>query len=268
MSFQEFIPPVEIPTLLHFPIVHFATAFLVIAILLEIINIFFKRKILSFVSLLVILLFASLMTLAYLTIGVDGKEIVMIVADSGIAGLAEYKEFGTYLGYGALALVLLKLLFMTLSSLVTRFSFAIMLMGYLVLSVNQTAKGILLKQMHGINGQVMSSIENQRDELKDRYTKLKESCKENSTDSKIAIELKELQEKYNALLLKDNKEQNNTVEPMEEKEPKIEDSKTGEIEKEDEPKVEEHVEVEEEPTKETSTLTISLELPSDINESH
>ena len=156
---------------------------------------------------------------------------------------------------------------MTLSSLVTRFSFAIILIGYLVLSINQTTKGILLKQMHGINGQIISNIENQRDELKRKYTKLKESCKENSTDSKIAIELKELQEKYNALLLKDNKEQNNTVEPMEEETPKIEDSKTEEIEKEDEPKVEEHVEFKEEP-KETSTLTISLELPSDINESH
>jgi uncharacterized membrane protein len=267
MSFQEFIPPVDIPTLLHFPIVHFATAFLVIAILLEIINIFFKRKILSFVSLLVILLFASLMTLAYLTVGVEGKEIIMIVTDSGKHGLADYKEFGVYLAYGALALILLKLLFMTLSSLVTRFSFTIILIGYLVLSINQTTKGILLKQTHGINGQVMSNIENQRDELKRKYAKLKESCKENSTDSKITIELKELQEKYNALLLKNKEEQNNTVEPIKEEEPKIEDSKTEEIEKEDEPKVEEHIEVEEEP-KETSTSTISLELPSDTNESH
>ncbi len=227
MSVQEFIPAVDIPTLLHFPIVHFATAFLVIAILLEIINIFFKRRALSLFSLLVIVLVASLMILAYLTVGVNEKELIMIVSDSGKSGLAEYKEFGTYLAYGALILILLKLLFMTLSSAMTRLSFAIILIGYLILTVNQTTKGILLKQMHGIDTQVMTTSESKIDELKEKYTKLKESCKENSTK---AIELEELQEKYSAILSKNITQQSDTVEPnikseIEVVEKKIKDNK-------------------------------------------
>lgn len=235
MSVQEFIPAVDMPTLLHFPIVHFATAFLVIAILLEVINIFFKRKSLSVFSLLVIVLVASLMILAYLTVGINDKELIMIVADSGKSGLSEYKEFGTYLAYGALALIVLKLLFMTLSSGMTRLSFAIMLIGYLVLSVNQITKGTLLKQVHGIDSQAISIIKDERDRLKNRYAILKESCQENSTDrNEDIIEPKELIEEQIII-------------------PKVEEQ--------------ENIIVEEESNK-TSNLTVSLKISSDTNETY
>ena len=231
MSFQEFIPPVDIPMLYHFPIVYFATAFLIIAILLEIINIFFKRGALSIFSLLVLVLLASLMTLAYLTVGVDSKELIMSVTDAGESGLSEYREFGVYLAYGAWALVLLKLLFMTISSFITRFAFAVMLMGYLVLSGNHLIKGVLLKEIYGVHTQD-TSIEKKRDELISKYSKLKE-------------ELSELQQKYDTLLSKGD-----------------EDSK---IEESVEEKAEE-LKVEEQPT-EASTPTTSSELSSDTNSS-
>lgn len=271
MLLQEFIPPIDISTLWHFPIVDFATAFLLIAILLETINLVFQRRALSVFSLLVIVMLASLMTLAYLTVGVDGKELIMSLTDSGEVGLAEYKEFGIYLAYGALSLVLLKLLFMTFTTFITRFSFAIMLISYLVLSGNHLVKGVLLKQMYSVDSQAISSLESKNNELKQKYAELEKSCAESSEDNEVSTDSKEILED-NSSLSKTNEEQNQTAklergfkaEFLEDVELEVEEPKVKEI---IEVEIEEIIEVKEEP-KEASASTISLELPSDINETH
>ncbi len=57
--------PFDIPVGLHSPIVHFAVAIPVVIILLEFINIFFKRRALSVFSLFLTLVVATVMVGAY-----------------------------------------------------------------------------------------------------------------------------------------------------------------------------------------------------------
>jgi uncharacterized membrane protein len=198
MSPQEFIPPIDIPLLLHLPIVHFAIAFLVVVILLEMVNLIFQKRALSVFSLLVIVLFAVAMSLAYLTVGVDGKEIIMAVNDAGRVALSEYKTFGVYLGTIALALIVVKMLFMTMSNILTRFFFVFLLFCILVLSGIQIKNGTLLKQNFGVDSKSKniekekSKLQNSYSELERKYKKLMAKVTENNA---TAQELKSLQEK-------------------------------------------------------------------------
>jgi glucan phosphoethanolaminetransferase (alkaline phosphatase superfamily) len=264
MSLQELIPPIDIPTLLHLPIVHFALAFLLIVILLETVNLFFQKRALSVFSLLIIVLFATLMNLAYLSTGLDGKEIVMLVTKAGTSQLEEYKNFGIYLGYGALALILIKLLFMTMANVLTRIFFLFILLCVLVLSGIQIKNGTLLKQTFGIDGKV-TNFEKEKNELQNRYSELEERYNELSKiaeNNETAEKLQLLQEKYDALL--ESSEANKTVESTEDKKELIHapQSETEEIKKEQD-------EIEKTPfdnseateKEEESSSTISLDIP-------
>ena len=278
MSPQEFIPPIDIPLLLHLPIVHFAIAFLVVVILLEVVNLIFQKRALSVFSLLVIVLFAVAMSLAYLTVGVDGKEIVMAVNDAGKVALSEYKTFGVYLGTIALALIVVKMLFMTMSNILTRFFFVFLLFCILVLSGIQIKNGTLLKQNFGVDSKSeniekeKSKLQNSYSELETKYKKLMAEVTENNA---TAQELKSLQEKYDALV-KSSEESakkefvDNSKSEVEELSIKEQekttqtpfDSKTEEATT-TEPTVEKETEEVDEHIKEESSSTVSLDIPSD-----
>jgi len=235
---------------LHPAIVHFAIAIPIVIILLEIINLFFKKRALSVFSLFLIFVLAIIMVGAYFTGGADGKEAFPLLSEAVKGDLKEHKLLGTYLAYASVALLVLKLLFMALSNTIARLFFVIIVIGFTATTLKQGYEGGELVFKYGVNNEAVANIASDKDDLKD--------------------ELDELQEKYDEL-----KESSSTkAEEVKSEEPKAEETKSEEP-KAEETKAEEAREenatavTPDAPKEEAKTETpaVSLEIPADANKS-
>jgi len=235
--------PIDIPILLHPAIVHFAIAIPIVVILLEFINLFFKKRALSVFSLFLILVLAIVMVGAYFTGSTDGKEAFSLLSEAGKSDLKAHKLLGTYLAYGSVVLLVLKLLFMALSSTIARIFFVLIVIGFTAVTLKQGHEGGELVYKYGANSEAIANVASDKDDLKD--------------------ELDELQEKYDEL-----KESSSSAKA---EEAKVEEAKVEET-KVEEPKVEKAKEENttvEAPKEEAKTeiSTVSLEIPDDANKS-
>jgi uncharacterized membrane protein len=237
--------PIDIPILLHPAIVHFAIAIPIVVILLEIINLFFKKRALSVFSLFLISVLAIIMVGAYFTGSADGKEAFPLLSEVAKSDLKAHKLLGTYLTYGSVVLLVLKLLFMALSNTIARLFFVIVLIGFTAVTLKQGHEGGELVYKYGVNNEAVANIASDKDDLKD--------------------ELDELQEKYDEL-----KESSSTkAEEVKSEEPKVEETKSEEP-KAEEAKEENTTAVTPDAPKEeakTETPAVSLEIPADANKS-
>ena len=180
--------PLDIPVLLHPALVHFVIAIPVIIILLEIINLFFKKRALSVFSLFLILLVALFMTAAYFTGGVDGKETFSLLAEAGKSELKEHKLLGAYLVYASLGLVALKLLFMAFSAVIARLFFILLLIGFTGVILKQGKDGGELVYKYGANNQALVTVNDEKVSLQDDINDLKEEVAELEADIKEKAE--------------------------------------------------------------------------------
>jgi len=159
--------PIDIPTLLHPAIVHFVVAIPVVIILLEFINLFFKKRALSLFSLFLILIVATVMAGAYFTGVTDGKEAFSLLSEAGKAELKEHKLLGIYLVYGSLALVLFKLLFMLFKGIISRLFFVLILIGFTAVNLKQGHDGGELVYKYGANSEAIADIISDKDDIQE-----------------------------------------------------------------------------------------------------
>jgi uncharacterized membrane protein len=243
--------PFDIPVLLHPAVVHFVVAIPVVIILLEIINLFFKKRALSVFSLFLITLVALFMVSAYLSGGVDGKEAYSLLTSEGQAELKEHKLMGAYLVYGALAMVVLKLLFMAFSKVVARLFFILILIGFTVAILKQGKEGGELVYKYGANSEAIAdmssnkeNIQEELDKLQEKYDELKES---------IATKAEEAQE---AKVVESSKEEEST--PTVEEEPKKQEQSSENITTD-----EDNVTLEDQEKRREENRSVSLDIPED-----
>ncbi len=170
--------PFDIPVLLHPAVVHFVIAIPVVILLLEIINLFFRKRALSVFSLFLILLVALFMVGAYLTGSVDGKEAYSLLSAEGQADLKEHKLLGVYLVYASLAMVLLKLLFMAFSKVVARLFFILIFIGFTVGILKQGKEGGELVYTYGANNKAIAEVQSDKEDLQDEFDELQEAYDE------------------------------------------------------------------------------------------
>jgi uncharacterized membrane protein len=168
--------PIDIPVLLHPAIVHFVIAIPVVIILLEFINLFFKKRALSLFSLFLILIVATVMAGAYFTGVTDGKEAFSLLSEAGKAELKEHKLLGIYLVYGSLALVVLKLLFMLFKGIISRLFFVLILIGFTAVTLKQGHDGGELVYKYGANSEAIADIVSDKDDIQEELDELKEEC--------------------------------------------------------------------------------------------
>jgi len=174
--------PIDIPVLLHPAVVHFAIAIPIVIILLEFINLFFRKRALSIFSLFLILVVATVMASAYFTGTTDGKETFSLLSEAGKAELKEHKLLGIYLVYGSLALIVLKLLFMALSGIISRLFFVLILVGFTAIILKQGHEGGNLVYQYGANNQAIADIVSDKDDLQEELDELQESCSKSSKE--------------------------------------------------------------------------------------
>jgi len=210
--------PIDIPILLHPAIVHFAIAIPIVVILLEFINLFFKKRALSVFSLFLILVLAIVMVGAYFTGSADGKETFSLLSEAGKSDLKAHKLLGTYLAYGSVVLLVLKLLFMALSNTIARIFFVLIVIGFTAVTLKQGHEGGELVYKYGSNNEAVANIASDKDDLKDELDELQEKYDElKESASAKAEEPKEEESKAEKAKEEETKDESTTVEsPKEE----------------------------------------------------
>ncbi|MEA2029476.1 MAG: DUF2231 domain-containing protein [Campylobacterota bacterium] len=143
--------PIEIQTLAHPAIVHFAIAIPIIVLLIEIFNTFFKKRALSVASLLMLMLLSAIALGAYLSGVVDGKAAADNLSSDAMATLKEHKIIGIYLVYASGVVLIFKMLSMLFNVGFIRFLFVLTLIGYSGLSLYQGKEGGELVYKYGAN---------------------------------------------------------------------------------------------------------------------
>ncbi len=170
--------PIEIPLLMHSPVVHFAIAIPIIALLLEIVNIFIKRRCVGVISSLLLLLAVVVYFAAFFTGKTDGSEAYSLLSADGKEELKAHKLLGTYLLFGISALFVLKLIFATLSSRVAKIIFTLILAVFVGFALKQGKDGGELVFKYGANVQALSAMDDKVMELEDALDNCKSKLQE------------------------------------------------------------------------------------------
>jgi uncharacterized membrane protein len=194
--------PIEIPLLMHPAVVHFAIAIPIVILLLELVNIFMKRRAISVTSLLLMLLTMIVFVVVYVTGKTDGSEGYMLLNEAAQADFKEHKLIGLYLVYGTAVLFVLKLLSM-LGIGLFRFLFTLVLIGFVGANLLQGKKGGNLVYNHGMNITAVNEAGNTIDYLNDDIADLEEEIEALEADIvtlKEDLTCKDVQESVDTVL--------------------------------------------------------------------
>ncbi len=175
--------PVEIPLLLHPVTVHFAIAIPVIVMLLEIVNLFTKRKCVGVISTLLLLLALGVYFAAVMTGKHDGSETFSLLNADGKAELKEHKMLGIYLLYGMGALFILRLIVAAFQGMLAKLFFIIVLAVFLGFVFKQGKEGGELVYTYGANVKAVSVMDDKIMDLEDELQSCKSSLNKKSTTS-------------------------------------------------------------------------------------
>lgn len=149
--------PIEIPVLLHPVTVHFAVALPVILLLVEIINLFMKRRALNVTSSILIILIGLIFFAAFLTGKTDGKEAFSMLSDAGKEELGEHKLLGIYLVYATGVLLLFKIISLLVKKVWGKAVYLLLLIAFIVLTFLQGKDGGELVYEYGANVKALAS---------------------------------------------------------------------------------------------------------------
>ncbi len=119
--------PIHIPELMHPLAVHFVVALPFIIILLELINLFAKKRSIGVISFVLLLLLSGIIYAALLTGLADAKAIETTFGADAKALLTQHKLYGVYLFYASILLVIFKLLAVMIRGTATRVLMLILL---------------------------------------------------------------------------------------------------------------------------------------------
>ncbi|WP_456428879.1 DUF2231 domain-containing protein [Nitratifractor sp.] len=119
--------PIHIPEMMHPLVVHFVVALPFIIILLELINLFAKKRSIGVISFVLLLLLSGIIYAALLTGLADAKAIETSLGADAKALLTQHKLYGVYLFYASILLVIFKLLAVMIRGTATRVLMLILL---------------------------------------------------------------------------------------------------------------------------------------------
>ena len=172
------LPKVELPfdlvVLLHPPVVHFMIALPVIILLLELLNLIFKKKAIGGVNFFLIFIMILVAAVAYLTGLTDGKEAYPALTKAGKTALSEHKLLGTYLLLAPVVVLLFKFLAAVTKNGFMKFLYIIVLMVLVYAIFIQGKEGGELVYEHGMNVEKVSDLDDELFDLKEEVEELNE----------------------------------------------------------------------------------------------
>ncbi|NPA27456.1 MAG: DUF2231 domain-containing protein [Epsilonproteobacteria bacterium] len=143
--------PFEIPALIHPFFVHFAISLPIIILLIEIINLFAKRKIVGGISFFLLILTSAVLVAAYFTGITDANLAKDSLSGPAKEALADHKQYGIYLVYLSLIVLFFKLISSLINKIQVKILFLILLIGFIGVTIITGKKGGELVYKYGIN---------------------------------------------------------------------------------------------------------------------
>lgn len=152
--------PFEIPGMIHPLFVHFAIALPLLVLIIELINLFSKKRTLGVLSFFLMLLITGIFVAAYLTGVTDGKAAKAFLSPEAKEMLAAHKQLGIYLVYASGILLLFKLFSVLVRKTPIRILFFLVLVLFVAAVLNEGKKGGELVYQYGVNVKSVPAIGN------------------------------------------------------------------------------------------------------------
>ena len=183
--------PFDVPALLHPPVDHFIIALPIIVLLLEIINIFAKKKAIGVVSFFLLILTVVAAIAAYFTGSTDGKEAWDLLSKAGQTELKAHKLFGTYLMLASAVVLLFKLISAMIQRGLAKAVYLLVLIVFVAGILKQGKDGGELVYKYGANVERVKVLDDEMFDLKDELADYKADEKEAEEEAKAeAVEKK------------------------------------------------------------------------------
>jgi len=201
--------PFEFPVLLHPSLVHFAIVLPVVILLLELVNLFMRKRAVSVVSLSLLTLLVIVLFGAFFTGKVDGSEAFDVMSGDAKELLKEHKILGTYLAYASLVLLFLKFLNVTKSGAL-KLLYMLALMGFVFATLHQGKEGGELVFKHGTNVEALADMDDKAFDLQEELDELTEELDELKASAKVEkTEVPEVEKTEEEKSLETEKEDSN-----------------------------------------------------------
>lgn len=184
--------PFDIPVLAHPPIDHFVIAIPVIVLLLEIINLFVKKKAIGVLSFFLLALAVVATIAAYLTGTTDGKEAFDALTQAGQTDLKAHKLLGTYLMLASVVVLVFKLLSAMIQRGLMKALYLLILILFVAGILKQGKEGGELVYKYGANVERVQDLDSELFDAQEELDELKEEMK--STKEKVTEKAAEVKE--------------------------------------------------------------------------
>ncbi len=186
--------PFDIPALMHPPVDHFIIALPIVVLLLEIINLFAKKKAIGVVSFFLIILTVVAAIAAYLTGSADGKAAWDLLSEAGQAELKDHKILGTYLMLASGVVLLFKLLSAIINRALMKGLFLFVLIFFVAGILKQGKEGGELVYTYGANVKIVKIKDDALFDCQDDLSDYVAEEKEAEEEAKAAAEAKKTEE--------------------------------------------------------------------------
>lgn len=170
--------PETLPLLLHPAVVHFAVVLPLVILIIELINLFTKRKALSVSVYALFVLLMAVYVAAYMTGVTDAREAGLLLTDEGVAELKAHKLLGIYLIYFSLLPLVLKVLSFFVHKGWSRALYSLALAVLVAFTFYQGKEGGELVYGYGANVSSQAALGDRVEELEDALDELKSSYEE------------------------------------------------------------------------------------------
>jgi len=206
--------PFDIPALMHPPIDHFIIALPIVVLLLEIINLFAKKKAIGVVSFFLIILTVVAAVAAYLTGSADGKAAWDLLSEAGQSALKDHKVLGTYLMLASAVVLLFKMLSAMINRGLMKGLFLFVLIFFVAGILKQGKEGGELVYTHGANVKIVKIKD---DKLFDCQDDLSDYVAEEKEAEEAAAKAKKVEEPEKASESEVNEKAESATKAVEEK---------------------------------------------------
>ncbi|MCF6207332.1 MAG: hypothetical protein L3J47_10645 [Sulfurovum sp.] len=184
--------PFDIPTLLHPPVDHFAIAIPVLVLIIEIINLFAKKRAIGVISFVLLIIGMAATVAAYFTGVHDGKEAFDALTQAGQAELKEHKLLGTYLVIASAVVVVFKLLSAMVKKGLVKMLYLLILVLFVAGILKQGKDGGELVYEYGANVERVADLDSELFDAKEELDELKEEMK--SASEKVTEKVEAVKE--------------------------------------------------------------------------
>ncbi len=182
------VVPFEIPTLLHPVAAHFGVVLPVVILIIELLNLYYKRRALSVASLLLFILMGMVYVGLFVTGTADGKEAYELLSEQGQLELKEHKTLGIYLVYLSTILLIVKMLAMSIQKKGTKIALFVSIVIFMALVLVQGKHGGELVYEYGANVEATTEAQDALDTMQDEMDELKTQMQTLQAEANRSIE--------------------------------------------------------------------------------